>query len=70
LRNGALRELQTLSLATGKQLLIKTLLLDRFLACMKPASITLRQPCAGVFFYLFTFDKVSSTARSLDAVDF
>ena len=29
---------------------IKTSLLDRFLACMKPASITLRPPCAGVFF--------------------
>jgi hypothetical protein len=31
---------QTFSLATGEQLRIKELLLDRFLACMKPASIT------------------------------
>ena len=31
---------------------IRTVLLDRFLACMKPASITLRPPCAGVFFVL------------------
>jgi len=41
---------QTFSLDLRAQLPIKTLLLDRFLACMKPASITLRPPCAGVFF--------------------
>jgi len=29
---------------------ITGLLLDRFLACMKPASITIRLPRAGVFF--------------------
>jgi hypothetical protein len=29
---------------------IQVTLLDRFLACMKPASITIRLPCAGVFF--------------------
>ena len=32
------------------RLLIRILLLDRFLACMKPASITQRQLRAGVFF--------------------
>jgi hypothetical protein len=31
---------QTFSLAGGLELLIKASLLDRFLACMKPASIT------------------------------
>ena len=45
---------QTFSLDAGAQLLITTPLLDRFLACMKPASITLRPPCAGVFLGLFT----------------
>jgi hypothetical protein len=40
---------QTFSLDAGAQLLITRPLLDRFLACMKPASITLRPPCAGVF---------------------
>jgi hypothetical protein len=40
---------QTFSLDKGDQLLITRALLDRFLACMKPASITLRPPCAGVF---------------------
>jgi hypothetical protein len=43
---------QTFSLDAGAQLLITAALLDRFLACMKPASITLRPPCAGVFFGL------------------
>jgi hypothetical protein len=43
---------QTFSLDAGAQLLIPRALLDRFLACMKPASITLRPPCAGVFFGL------------------
>jgi hypothetical protein len=43
---------ETFSLAKCCRMFIKTLLLDRFLACMKPASITLRQPCAGVFFWL------------------
>ncbi len=41
---------QTFSLETGAELLIKGALLDRFLACMKPASITLRPLRAGVFF--------------------
>ncbi len=41
---------QTFSLECGAGLLIKGALLDRFLACMKPASITQRPPCAGVFF--------------------
>jgi hypothetical protein len=38
--NGRFRALQTLSLDRGEGLLIKGALLDRFLACMKPASIT------------------------------
>ena len=41
--------IQTFNLATGGLMAIPILLLDRFLACMKPASITLRRPCAGVF---------------------
>ncbi|MDG1862931.1 MAG: hypothetical protein P8J02_06940, partial [Yoonia sp.] len=41
---------QIFSLDLRKLLLVKISLLDRFLACMKPASITLRPPCAGVFF--------------------
>jgi hypothetical protein len=40
------------SLAKHRQRFIKISLLDRFLACMKPASITLRQLRAGVFFWL------------------
>jgi hypothetical protein len=40
------------SLAKHRQRFMKNLLLDRFLACMKPASITLRQLRAGVFFGL------------------
>ena len=39
------------SLAKHRQRFMKNLLLDRFLACMKPASITLRQLRAGVFFF-------------------
>ena len=35
---------------------IQVTLLDRFLACMKPASITIRLPCAGVFFVFFKAD--------------
>ena len=41
---------QTFSLDDGTELLIRRALLDRFLACMKPASITLRPLRAGVFF--------------------
>lgn len=41
---------QTFSLETGAVTPIKESLLDRFLACMKPASITLRPLRAGVFF--------------------
>jgi hypothetical protein len=52
---------QTFSLDAGAQLLITRALLDRFLACMKPASITLRPPCAGVFFWAF--------AQFLDILD-
>ena len=40
------------SLAKHRQRFIQNILLDRFLACMKPASITLRQLRAGVFFGL------------------
>ncbi len=35
-----LEPFQTFSLAIGAQGIIQSLLLDRFLACMKPASIT------------------------------
>ena len=42
---------QTFSLDADARLLIRESLLDRFLACMKPASITQRQPSAGVFFW-------------------
>jgi hypothetical protein len=38
--NRAIQPFQTFSLALGDPLRIKELLLDRFLACMKPASIT------------------------------
>ena len=41
---------QTFSLDNGTELLIRRALLDRFRACMKPASITLRPLRAGVFF--------------------
>ncbi len=41
---------QTFSLDQAGKLLIKGSLLDRFLACMKPASITQRPLRAGVFF--------------------
>jgi hypothetical protein len=37
---GALQTIQTFSLDASAQLLITVSLLDRFLACMKPASIT------------------------------
>jgi hypothetical protein len=43
--------IQTFNLAIGNRRRIRRALLDRFLACMKPASITERQPCAGVFFF-------------------
>ncbi len=43
---------QTFSLEVGQELRIRALLLDRFLACMKPASITQRPLYAGVFFVL------------------
>jgi 3-hydroxybutyrate dehydrogenase len=42
---------QTFSLAIGGEGIIQEGLLDRFLACMKPASITERRPCAGVFLF-------------------
>lgn len=42
---------QIFSLERVQQRFIKQGLLDRFLACMKPASITIRLPSAGVFFY-------------------
>ena len=42
---------QTFNLITGARARIRCLLLDRFLACMKPASITERQLRAGVFFF-------------------
>jgi hypothetical protein len=45
------RRYQTFNLAIGNRRRIRKALLDRFLACMKPASITERQPCAGVFFF-------------------
>jgi hypothetical protein len=43
--------IQTFSLAIGGDGTIKNLLLDRFLACMKPASKTERRLRAGVFFF-------------------
>ncbi len=49
--------IKLLAWTLGVGLLIKNLLLDRFLACMKPASITLRPPCAGVFFWRFVLRK-------------
>ena len=49
---------QTFNLARRFGLLIKRALLDRFLACMKPASMTERRPCAGVFFGPFVFRKI------------
>jgi hypothetical protein len=49
-RNAAPEPFQTFSLDIGNGARIKVLLLDRFLACMKPASITERRPRAGVFF--------------------
>jgi hypothetical protein len=38
--NGGFMSFQTFSLDAAAKLRIKTSLLDRFLACMKPASIT------------------------------
>ncbi|MCB2152955.1 MAG: hypothetical protein KDE06_18700, partial [Rhodobacteraceae bacterium] len=49
--NLAFLPFQTFSLDSGGEPRIKIALLDRFLACMKPASITQRPPCAGVFFF-------------------
>lgn len=43
---------QIFSLERVQQRFIQEELLDRFLACMKPASITIRLPSAGVFFIL------------------
>ena len=48
-RNAAPEPFQTFSLDIGGGARIKSALLDRFLACMKPASITERRPRAGVF---------------------
>jgi hypothetical protein len=54
-RRRAIQPFQTFSLAMGGRLRITNALLDRFLACMKPASITQRPPCAGVFFGQISF---------------
>ena len=53
-------------LAKHRQRFIKTLLLDRFLACMKPASITLRQLRAGVFFWLIGIMVECNSTKMLE----
>jgi hypothetical protein len=54
----------TFGLDLGQERGINNALLDRFLACMKPASITLRRPCAGVFLCKFpNFEYRSSQVQ-------
>ena len=54
------------SLAKHRQRFIKNVLLDRFLACMKPASITLRQLRAGVFFWLIGIMVECNSTKMLE----
>lgn len=57
------------SLAKDRQRFMTILLLDRFLACMKPASITLRQLRAGVFFGLSELWLIAIRLRCLSRVN-
>ncbi|OIQ34087.1 MAG: hypothetical protein BM559_07760 [Roseobacter sp. MedPE-SWchi] len=72
---GSAASFKTFSLDEQAELLIKGSLLDRFLACMKPASITSRPLRAGVFFWAIAkiqliFGQFRILRRFIDLIGF